>query len=193
MTPIKISMEQMIALHGFFAEAAALGEGKLADISGCETEIEVLEVRCSSLGDFGETGIRLTEDIVAGVMGRIDGAIHGSLNVVMEPEEALIWARLAGSEDPIETVVRLGCELLSGITAAFSQALQSPCEFRDARLVEESELAMLVGTHAPSDTLVFSTRLRIDVRDEVLTAHSHLLVEPKCLPRLMSALSAAVH
>ncbi len=193
MTPIKISMEQMIALHGFFAEAAAVGEVRLADISGCETEIEVLEVRCSSLANFNETGMWLTEDLVAGVMGRIDGAIPGSLNVVMEPEEALLWARLAGSEDPIETVVGLGYELLSGITVGFSEVLGSPCEFRDARLVEESELAMLVGTHAPSDTLVFSTRLRIDVRDEALTAHSHLLVEPKYLTHLMSALSAAVH
>ena len=117
----------------------------------------------------------------------------GSLNVVMDPEDALLWARLAGSEDPIETLVALGCELLSGVSDAFSELLESPCEFRDARLVEESELAMLVQTHAPSDTLVFSTRFRIDVRDEVLTAHSHLLIEPKCLALLMSALSAAVH
>ena len=193
MSPIKISMEQMIALHGFFAEAAAEGEARLADISGCEIEIEVLEVRCSSLGNFAETGMRMTEDLVAGVMGRVDGAIPGSLNVVMEPEEALLWARLAGSEDPIETVVGLGCALLSGIAVGFSEVLASPCEFRDARLVEEPELTMLVGTHAPSDTLVFSTRLRIDVRDEVLTAHSHLLVKPKSLAQLMSALSAAVH
>ncbi len=193
MTPIKISMEQMIALHGLFAEAAAVGEARLAEVSDCETEVEVLEVRCSTLGDFGETGLHLTEDLVAGVMGRIDGAMPGSLNVVLEPEEALLWARLSGSEDPIETLLSLGCELLSGIPVALSALLESPCEFRDARLVEEPELAMLVKTHAPTDTLVFSTRLRIDVRDEVLSAHSHLLVKPKCLLQLMSALSAAVH
>jgi hypothetical protein len=193
MTPINLSMEQMIALHGFFAEAAAVGEGRLADFSGCQTEVEVLEVRCTSLGDYGEAGMRLTEDVVAGVIGRIDGALPGSLDVVMEPEEALLWARITGSEDPIETVISLSCELLSGVTVAFSELLQSTCVLRDARLVEEPELAMLVDTHAPSDTLVFSTRLRIEARDEVVTAHSHLLVHPKSLSRLMSALSAAVH
>ena len=193
MTPVKISMEQMIALHGFFSEAAGVGEERLTEFSGCETEVEVLEVRCSSLGDFAESGMCLTKDLVAGVIGRIDGAMPGSLSVVMEPEEALLWVRLTGSEDPIETLISLSCELLSGITVASSELLGSPCEFRHARLVEEPELAMLVNTHAPSDTLVFSTRLRIDARDEVVAAHSYLLVEPKCLAQLMSALSAAVH
>ena len=65
--------------------------------------------------------------------------------------------------------------------------------FDGARLVEEPELAMLVKTHAPSDTIVFSTRLRIDARDEVLTAVSHMLVEPKYLGQVMSAVSAAHH
>ena len=40
---------------------------------------------------------------------------------------------------------------------------------------------------------VFSSRLRIDARDEVLAAVSHLLVEPKYLARLLGALSAAIH
>jgi hypothetical protein len=193
MPAIKISMEQMIALHGFFAEAAAVSEARLTEFCGCETEVEVLEVRCSSLGEFGENGMRLSEDLVAGVMGRIDGAMPGSLNLVMEPEEALFWVRLVGNEDPIRLLVSLGSELLSGVSIAFAGLLGSRCELRDVRLVEESELTMLVKTHAPSDTLVFSTRLRIDVRDEVVNAHSHLLVEPKCLALLMSALSAAVH
>ena len=36
-------------------------------------------------------------------------------------------------------------------------------------------------------------RLRIHVRDEVVTAVSHMLVEPKYLGQLLSALSAAIH
>ena len=92
-----------------------------------------------------------------------------------------------------EAVVDARLELLQGITAALSDVLESPAELRDAQLVEEPELAMLVKTHAPSDTLVFSTRLRIEVRGELITAHSHLLVEPKYLSRLLSALSAASH
>jgi hypothetical protein len=186
-------MEQMIALHSFFAEAVAVSEVGLAEICGCDTEIDVAEIRCTPLGDFGQSGLRLSEDMVAGVMGRVDGAMPGSLNLVVEPEDALAWAQAGGGEDPLETFVALGRELLAGTTVALSEVLGSPTEFRDPRLVEEPELAMLVKTHAPSDTLVFSTRLRIQVRDELVTAHSHLLVEPKYLVRLLSALSAASH
>lgn len=188
-----ISTEQMIALHGFFAEAAAVGETALADITGCETEVEVQEIRVTPLADFGERGLALSDDLVAGVMGRLEGVMPGSLDLVLEPEEALLWARLGGGEDPLETFVELGRCLLSGVATAIGELLGSEASFEGASLVEEPELAMLVRTHAPSDTLVFSTRLRIDARDEVLTAVSHLLVEPKYLARLLTGLSAASH
>jgi len=193
MTPLRISMEQLIALHSFFAEAASVGEACLTEITGRETEVEVLEVRCSPLGEFGDSGMRLSEDLVAGVMGRVEGAMPGSINVVLEPEDALLWAQMGGSDDPLASFVELGRELIAGIAVALTEVLEAPNEFRDARLVEEPELAMLVKTHAPSDTLVFSTRLRIEVSDEILSAHSHFLVEPKYLARLLSALSAASH
>jgi len=183
----------MIALHGFFAEAAAVGESTLAEISGSETEVEVQEIRCTPLGEFGEHGLRLSEDLVAGVIGRLEGAMPGSLNVVLEPEEALLWAQVGSDENPIETFVSLGRGLLEGIAIGLSEILGAETLFQGAALVEESELAMFVKTHAPSDTLVFSTRLRIDVRDETFSAVSHMLVEPKYIAQLLSALSAAVH
>jgi hypothetical protein len=193
MTPLKISTEQLIALHGFFAEAAAVGEASLTEISGCDTEVEVHEVRCTRLGEFGEQGLRLSEDLVAGVIGRLEGAMPGSLYIVLEPEDALAWAQIGSDADPLDTFVSLGSVLLDGIAVGLSEILESEAYFRGAALVEESELAMFVKTHAPSDTLVFSTRLRIDVRDEVVSAVSHLLIEPKYLSQLLSALSAAVH
>ena len=193
MTPLKISTEQLIALHSFFAEAVAVSEARLAEISGCETEIEVLEIRCTSLGSFGEQGMRLSEDLVAGVIGRLEGVLPGSLNVVLEPEEALLWAQIGNDTDPLDTFVSLGRVLLEGIAVALSEILQAESQFQGAKLVEEPELMMLVGTHAPSDTLVFSSRLHINVRDEAVSAMSHLLIEPKYLGQLLSALSAAVH
>jgi hypothetical protein len=117
----------------------------------------------------------------------------GSLNVVLDPEEALVWARACGGTDPLETFIGLGRELLGGVTVALAEILEAPVELRGARLVEEPELAMLVHTHAPPDTRVLSTRLRIRSRNETVSAHSHLLVEPKYLSRLLSALSAASH
>ncbi len=193
MTPLKISTEQLIALHGFFADAAAVGEASLAELSGCETEIEVLEIRCTSLGNFGEQGMRLSEDLVAGVIGRLEGALPGSLNIVLEPEDALTWAQIGGNDDPLGSFVSLGTVLLEGIAVGLSEILEAESTFQGGTLAEESELMMLLKTHAPSDTLVFSTRLQIEVRDEVVSANSHLLIEPKYLAQLLSALSAAVH
>jgi len=193
MAPLKISMEQMITLHGFFAEAAAVGESAIAEIAGSETEIEVLEIRTTPLGEFGEMGMRLSEDLVAGVIGRLEGAMPGSLNIVLEPEDALIWAQMGSIENPLDTFVSLGKEFLEGLAVAFAEILEMECQFHGGALVEESELAMFVKTHAPSDTIVFSLRLRINARDEIFSAVSHLMIEPKYLTRLFSALSAAVH
>ena len=193
MPPLLVSTEQLIALHGSFAEAAAVGEADLADITGCETEVEVQEIRVESLADFGERGLCISDDLIAGVMGRLEGVIPGSLGLALEPEDALLWARLGGGDDPLETFVALGRTLLEGVATSVGELLGGEARFEGATLAEEPELAMLVQTHAPSDTLVFSTRMRIDARDEVLTAVSHLLIEPKYLSPLLTALSAASH
>ena len=193
MTPLMISTEQMIALHGFFAEAAAVGEASLGEITGCETEVEVQEVRATALGDFGDRGLCLSDDMIAGVMGRLKGVMPGTANLVLEPEEALLWARLGGGEAPRAMYVTLGKTLLEGVATFLAEVLEGEVALDGARLVEQSELAMLVATHAPSDTIVFSTRMRIVARDESFDAVSHLLVEPKYLAQLLSALSAASH
>ena len=193
MDPLKISTEQMIVLHGFFAAAAAGGEDELAGITGCDTEVEVQEIRATALSDFSERGLCLSDDLVAGVMGRLEGRMPGTISLVLEPEDALLWARRAGGDDPLGAFVLLASTLLRGVTDALGGVLGGDAAFEGARLVEEPELAMLVATHAPSDTIVFSARLRIDARDEVLTAVSHLLVESKYLAQVMSALSAAHH
>ncbi len=193
MTPLKISTEQMIALHGFFAEAAAVGEEALGEITGCDTEVEVQEIRATPLSEFGDRGLCLSDDLVAGVMGRLEGRMPGTQSLVLEPEDALLWARLGGDDDPLDAFVALSRTLLEGMAQALGEILDGDEAFVGARLVEEPELAMLVRTHAPSDTIVFSTRLRIDARDEVLTAVSHLLVEPKYLAQVLSSLSAAHH
>lgn len=183
----------MIALHGFFAEAAAAGESALADQSGCTTEVEVVEVRCVALQEFGERGLRASDDLVAAVMGRLEGGLPGSLGLLLEPEEALAWARVGGAPDPLETFVALGRVVLEGVAATLSDGLRMATAFHDARLVETSEPCLLAATHAPSDTLVVSARLRIEVRDEAVSAVAHLLVEPKHFARLLSALAAAIH
>lgn len=193
MPPLKISTEQMIALHGFFADAARVSESALAEMSGCETEIDVHEIRCTALGEFGDRGMQISDDLVAGVMGRLEGAMPGSLSLVLDPDEALLWARLGDDSDAIRGFVSYAQVLLEGIAVAMTEILERETTFEGAALVEEPELAMLIQTHAPSDTLVFSCRVRLDVRDEAFEAMTHLMIEPKYLSPLLSGLSAAVH
>ncbi len=187
------STEQMIALHGFFAEGAAAGEAALADQSGCTTEVEVVEVRCGVLDEFGERGLRAGDDLVAAVVGRLEGGLGGSMALVLEPEEALAWARTGDPADPLDVFLLLGRSLLEGVATTLSEALRVATTVCDARLVETSEPCLLAGTHAPSDTLVVSARLRIEARDETLPAAVHLLLEPKYFARLLSSLTAAIH
>jgi hypothetical protein len=188
-----LSTEQMIALHGFFAEGAAAGESGLAEQSGCETEVEVVEVRCVRLDEIGLHGLRACDDLAAAVMGRLDGALSGSTALVLEPEEAYCWARTATPADPLVAFVGLGRALLEGVASALGEVLRAKTTLQDARLVETTEPALLASTHAPADTLVVSARLRISVRDEALAAVVHLLVVPKHFARLLSSLSAAIH
>ena len=187
------STEQMIALHAFFAEGAAAGEAALADQSGCATEVEVVEVRCGVLAEFGERGLRVGDDLVAAVVGRLEGGLAGSLGLVLEPEEALAWARTGDASDPLDGFLALGRGLLEGVATALSEALRASTSLQGAGLIEASEPCLLAGTHAPSDTLVVSARLRIEARDETFPAAVHLLLEPKYFSRLLASLSAPIH
>jgi hypothetical protein len=187
------STEQMIALHAFFAEGAAAGEAVLADQSGCTTEVEVVEVRCGVLDEFGERGLRVGDDLVAAVVGRLEGGLAGSLVLALEPEEALAWARMADPADPLEAFQSLGRGLLEGVASALSEALHGSVALTSAGLIEGSEPCLLAGTHAPADTLVVSARLRITARDETLSAAVHALLEPKSFARVLAALSAPIH
>ncbi|MFO0690218.1 MAG: hypothetical protein U0900_16080 [Myxococcota bacterium] len=187
------STEQMIALHAFFSEAAGAAEAALAELSGGETGVDVLEVRGGVLEEFGERGIRVGDDLVAAVMGRLEGGLPGSAALALEPEEALAWARIGGEGDPITAFVDLGRAVLEGLAQAISEVTRVRTRFEDARLAEQTEPGLLASTHAPSDTRVLSARMRIETRGEVFSAVAHLLAEPKQVGRLLASLSAPVH
>ncbi|MBY0399731.1 hypothetical protein K2X89_05515, partial [Myxococcota bacterium] len=168
-------------------------EAALADLFGGETGVDVLEVRAGVLEQFGERGMRVGDDLVAAVMGRMEGGVPGSAGLALEPEEALAWARTGGGGDPIAAFVALGRAVLEGVAHALGEVTRVETRFLDGRLAEQTEPCLLAATHAPSDTLVLSARMRIETRGEAFSAVAHLLAEPKHVGRLLSALSAAIH
>ena len=129
MSPPQISTEQLIALHGFLAEAVAEGELLLADLSGFETDVDVEEVRATALSDFGERGLVLSDDLIAGVVGRLEGVMPGSLSLVLDPDEALLWSQQGIGDDPIATYVSFGGALLEGVASAFGKLLAGEAGF----------------------------------------------------------------
>ncbi|MEZ4331979.1 MAG: hypothetical protein R3F35_09490 [Myxococcota bacterium] len=187
------STEQMIALHGLFAEGAACAETTLAEISGRESAVDVVDVRCTPLESFGERGLRLGDDLVAAVLGRLEGGCSGSIAVALEPEDALAWARTGSERDPLAAFVALGRALAGGLATALGEALRAKVALVDARLVERTEPLVLAATHAPSDTIVVSVRIQVEARDEAFLAIAHLLLEPKRMTQLLSSLAPAVH
>ena len=156
MAPLKISTEQMIALHTFFAEAAAVGEARLGEISGSDTEVDVEEIRATPLGEFGDRGLCLSEDLVAGVMGRLAGVIPGSMSLVLEPEDALLWSRLGTDGDPLETFVALGSALLEGTVQAIGELLEGDAVLEGAALVDHVK-SKLAAYKAPKRVIEVSS------------------------------------
>lgn len=187
------STEQIIALHGLFSEVAAVSESALAEVSGREHEVEVVEAHACALEELGARGLRVGDDVVAGVLARLEGGLCGSALLALEPDEALAWVRACGAADPLDTFVAMGGAVLEAVATAIRAATRSKTASCVARLVEESEPALLAATHAPADTLVVSARLRITLRGEAFSAVVHLLVEPKYFTKLLSSLSAAIH
>jgi hypothetical protein len=158
---------------------------------GDGVEVGVDEVRTTALADFSDRGLLLSNDLVAGVLGRLEGVLPGTMVLVLEPEDALAWARPVAPSDPVEGFVTLGSAWQSGVAEALGALLGGPSAFVAGGLAEDGEPAMLVQTHAPSDTVVFSSRLSIELPGRTLAGCSHWLVEPKYFTRVLMALSSA--
>ncbi len=137
-----------------------------------------------SLEEFGERGLRAGDDLVAAVMGRLEGGLAG-LPRPSRSSPKMRWPGRGSAvpPDPARIFRFARPRLLEGVAASLSEALRVGDLAHDARLVETSEPCLLAETHAPSDTLVVSARLRIVARDESVSAVAHLLVEPKYFAR----------
>ncbi len=113
----------------------------------------------SPLADFdpGAAARGPSGDLIAGVVQRFEGPISGSALLALEPGDALLWLQRGDDDaDPLARFVEWGSRLLEGVTRALGDALGGEVVCGPGSLEERSLMAALLGTHAPSDTLVLS-------------------------------------
>jgi hypothetical protein len=104
----------------------------------------------------------------------------------MEPEGALALSRsIADTSEPaqvISTFVDLASGVLADLLRTAGQATHGgPVEFDPASLREDSRVAIVIGTHAPGDTVIATLGLAVELDREAYSAHLDLLFEPKLL------------
>lgn len=163
---LDISTPQLEALRARLAAAAARTSARPdADADdGAGPAIAVGRVGLCLLADFPQGAVAFDADLVAGALARIDGPLCATALLAMAPEDALGWVRgdwgrdRAGGE--IERFLALAGEVLRDCTAALAQA-EGAVAALDATLAEDPVVAILLATHAPSDTLVLSAELLV--------------------------------
>ncbi len=188
-----ISLEQAMAVQLWIAEGVTCGADELSERHAVDTELEILETHCGTLSEFGREGLRpADEDITASVLLSFHGRLSGATLFTMEPEDALAWARADGSEgDPVATYLDLAREVLSSVIISASAALGVETEIGRPKLVERTLGGCLLSTHAPSDTVLTSSRLRLQAGRMYYDASLHLLMEPKVMGAMLGALNIA--
>ena len=171
----------------------------LADTPAGRTALALDSVSSSGLGEFDPDRVASgpSSDLVAGVMRRFDGPLSGSSLFVLDPGDALLWLQLAGDAPPLDSFVDWGGRVLEGFVGCLAETLQVEVEPGAPKLEEGALLAALLGTHAPSDTVVLSLHgtltfpVPVEELDEIQAPFGvHLLLEPKRIARILDALAA---
>jgi hypothetical protein len=152
-----------------------------------EVRLELRHVTWCALGQFSERAPSDDEDVIAGAMMRFMGGLSGSALLALEPEDALTWVRTSTSDvDPIDRFLELGSQIVRGVVGALAEGWRRSVEFGVASLEEQPVLAVLLGTHAPLDTVLLSLHLQLVCPEVDAPACLHLLIEPKPLECLLT-------
>ncbi|MCA9512059.1 MAG: hypothetical protein KC560_15210 [Myxococcales bacterium] len=123
-------------------------------------------------------------ECVAGVLTPRAGSPGCSALFAMEPEDAfaLLCVAPVDASAPLEAYVALGAAFGRAVAEALGASPpDAPCL---ATLEEDAAIAILLRTHAPSDTPLASVELALAVADRVeqlgeWRAHLHCLVDAK--------------
>ena len=177
-------MNDSSPLEPIFALGLAAASASLSESTGAQLTPNGFRVRLAA--DFPDVAEADHVDVVAGVAQRFNGSLRGTAVFTMEPEGALALSRsVADTSEPaqvISTFVDLASGVLADLLRTAGQAMHGgPVEFDPASLREDSRVAIVIGTHAPGDTVIATLGLAVELDREAYSAHLDLLFEPKLL------------
>ena len=186
---LESEIHQLEVIRERVGTAADAAREALRQVHSADSDVEVMELASCSLADCGKSGVLADGDLIAGVMLRFEGALSATALLALEPENALAWARAVGPcPEPVDRFVALGEALLSPLVRSIAGILDpAEIEAGPASLEERSVIEILVGTHAPSDTVILSLVLAVMAGDVCVPARVYVLIEPKLLLTLRQA------
>jgi hypothetical protein len=179
-------MQDNPSLEQIFTLAVATASAELTERGGGQLMLRSLRMRPAAEFPDGAEADHI--DVTAGVAQRFRGALRGTSVFSMEPEGALAWSGsvLEGNgsaERVIPTFIELASGILCDLVTTAAHAMHGgSVDFDVANLRESSRVAIVIGTHAPSDTAVGTLGLDVEFDDQAFPAHVDLLLEPKLLP-----------
>lgn len=183
-----LTEDQLNSIAGWARRGAELGQESLRDIHTTDSGLEVRGIQCTTLADLPDQVACFDCECVAGVMGRFQGGLFGTVLLAMDPEDALAWVRLKpGQEDLLESFVRLSKIVQSSLVSEIGAGLGHQVMPASTELCEDSVPLILFGTHAPSDTAVVTVSILVAAGDDLLPMQIYLMIESKLLCTALAA------
>lgn len=181
-----------------FANGLASATSRLSNTPASGTGIALRDVSACTIADLDPDRAcrHISPELIAGVSRRLEGRLTGSALFVVDPGDALLWLQREGAtEEPLEHFVEWGCRVATAVAEELAAAWQAELACADPVLEERPFMSALLGTHAPSDTVVLSLHgeLSFDVPgagDLVAPFGVHLLLEPKVLAGILAGLGS---
>jgi hypothetical protein len=183
-----LTRDQLDSIENWAARGADGCAEALRDCHAGDSALEIRDIRSATLAELPEQIPCFDGECVAAVAGRYSGGVCGTSLLAMNPEDALRWILSGrGSDDPIASFVERGAMIQTHLIESIGMGLGLTIKPEGADLREDSVPLILLGTHAPSDTVIVCVSMIISAGDEVLPAQVYLMIEPKLLYTALAA------
>jgi hypothetical protein len=187
-------------LRDCFAAGLESATQRLSETPASGTGIALASVSSGTIADLDpdEACRGISPELIAGVSQRLLGRLSGTALFAVDPGDALLWLQREGAAvEPLAHFVEWGSHVLSAVAEKLGDAWQADVSLADAVLEERPFMAALLGTHAPSDTVVLSSvgELSFDVPGVGAMRAPftiQVLLQPKMLDGILTGLASGV-